>query len=168
MNRLATLLLLPLLLVVDAVGAAPDSRGGPFQEGIEFAASAAALEEAAGRNRFDFLALGDLWVRVKVQNPPRLATLTLTFSTPSGTPFYEATLLYTSDPAVRIGRINGAPATTLQSKHVPGGYVFDYPVPVSGSVFQRYPKPGSWVVQARVESTETTLVAPLEVSFGSP
>jgi hypothetical protein len=162
------ILVLAAALVAGAAAAAPPaSHGAPFREGIEFASSEAALEDATA-TRFDFLALRDLWVRVKVRRPPRLVTVKLTFTSPSGAAFYETTILYATDPGVRTGRINGAPASVLPARRIPSGFALDYPVPIAGSVFQRFAKPGSWTVQAQVGSDDALLSAPLDVIYGGP
>jgi hypothetical protein len=168
MRDVPRILVLAAALVAGAAAAAPPaSHGAPFREGIEFAGSEAALADATA-TQFDFLALRDLWVRVKVHRPSRLVTVKLTFTSPGGGAFYETKVLYATDPRVRTGRINGAPASALPAKRIPGGFALDYPVPIAGSVFQRFAKPGSWTVQAQVESAETPLSAPLEVIYGGP
>lgn len=168
MRDLPRILVLAAALLAGAAAAAPPaSHSTPFREGIEFASSEAALEDATG-TQFDFLELRDLWVRVKVRQPSRLVTVTLTFTSPSGTAFYETTLLYATDPRVRTGRINGAPASALPAKRIPSGFALDYPVPIAGSVFQRFSKPGSWKVQAQVGSADPPLSAPLDVIYGGP
>ncbi len=161
------LLVLALLVCRESAGLAP-SAAVPLREGIVFASSEAALDHGLADTQFDFLELRDLWVRVKVRRLSPLVTLKLTFTSPGGTPFYETTLLYTTDPNVRRGTLNGAPASALQTKHTPGGFALDYPVPIAGTVFQRYPKPGSWLVQAQIESTQTSLSTPLDVIYGGP
>ncbi len=170
MSRLAVFLLSALILVRSDSAATAESptRGAHFEEGIELASSEAALEGDEATKQFDLFELRDLWVRVKVHRPPRLVTLKLTFSDPDGTPLYETTLLYTTDPKVHRGMINGAPASALQAKRIPGGVAFDHPVPIDGTVFQRYPKPGSWLVKAEIESTGTSLSTPLDVIYGDP
>ena len=168
MRDLPRILVLAAALVAGAAAAAPPaSRGNPFHEGIEFASSEAALENGTA-TRFDFLGLRDLWVRVKVRSPSRLVTLKLTFASPGGDAFYETTLLYAIDPRVHTGKINGAPTNVLTAKRIPSGFALDYPVPIAGSVFQRFAKPGSWQVQAQVGSADTPLSAPLDVIFGGP
>jgi hypothetical protein len=157
-----------LALPASVVLASPDAA--PFREGIEFASSQAALEQSKSATRFDFLAVRDLWVRVKVRGLPPLATLKLTFSSPNGTPFYETTLLYTTktDPKERGGAQGGAAANALRATRIPGGFALDYPVPIAGTVFQRFPTPGGWKVEAQIESTRTSLTTPLDVSYGDP
>jgi len=112
-------LVFALALPASVVLASP--AAAPFREGIEFASSEAALEQSKSTTRLDFLALRDLWVRVKVRGLPPLATLKLTFSSPSGTPFYEGTLLYTNktDLKARGGALKGAAASALRAKHIP-------------------------------------------------
>jgi hypothetical protein len=168
MRNFPRVLVLAAALVAGPTAAAPPaSHGAPFREGIEFASSEAALEDATA-TEFDFLELRDLWVRIKVRRPSQLVTVKLTFTSPSGAPFYEATLLYATDPRVRTGRINGAPTSVLPVKRVPSGFALDYPVPIAGSVFQRFSEPGSWKVQAQVGSADAPLSAPLDVSYGGP
>lgn len=157
----------PFLFALAILACGPSVGAGPPEEEIRFAGSEAALDGAAAPAPFDFLALRDLWVRIKVRKPARFMTLTLTFLSPGGTPFYEAIVLYTTDPTVRVGQVNGAPASALQGKHMPGGFfALDYPVPIDGSVFQRYPEPGTWLVKAQVDSTGTSLSMPLDVVYG--
>jgi hypothetical protein len=136
----------------------------PFSEGIDLSFAEWALDQGVTSTSFDFLQIRDLWVRVKVAGMEKIVTLQLNFISPTGSTFYSMSQLYTPDPSVTTGIMNNVPSSALLAKAMTGGYALDYPVPISGTVFQRYPTPGAWTVKASVDGT--TLTTPLQVTYG--
>ncbi len=165
MYSIAGLLLMMLLAGGGGPVAAPASSAGPFAEGIELAGSAEGLGRDEIASSFNFLHLRDLWVRVNVSRMPKTAALNLVFVSPRGETFYETNLFFSRDAKVRSVNPPGAdhPATVLQAKRFPGGFALDQPIPIVGSVFLRYPMPGTWVVQARISGMAESLTTTMQV-----
>ncbi len=166
MRGIAALLL--MMLPAGSGGGAvagPASHPGPFAEGIDLAVSAEGLGQDASASPFNFLHLRDLWVRVNVSKMPKTAALNLVFVSPRGETFYESTLYFSRDTKVKSVTPLGAdhPAVVLQARRLPGGFALDQPIPIVGSVFLRYPMPGTWMVQARISGMAETLTTRMEV-----
>ena len=148
-----------------ASGAAPAPPA--VKPGLEFAVSETALAQGAVSSDFDFSALRDLWVRVRLPKLPRTTEIDLTFLTPHGETFYETTRYFSRLPQAAVARIPGAdhPVTVMPARRIRGGYALDLPVPVAGSVFLRYPAPGKWMVRATLAESGQLLTAPVEIRF---
>ena len=159
--------LMMLLLAGSGSGAVagPAPHAGPFAEGIELAVSAEGLGQDASASPFNFLHIRDLWVRVNVSKLPKTAALHLVFVSPRGETFYETNLYFSKDTRVKSVAPQGGdqPAAVLQASRVPGGFALDQPIPIAGSVFLRYPMPGTWMVQARISGVAETFSTTLEV-----
>jgi hypothetical protein len=139
-----------------------------FNGGIELSNSQLGLDNGMTSTKFDFFQVRDVYVRVKLQSMSTLITLKLEFLDPAGFAFYETNQLYTTDPSMTMGTMmkpGVPPSPTMPAKPIAGGYALDYPVPIAGSVFQRFPKPGAWTVRASVDMLPV-YTTPLEVSFG--
>lgn len=164
-NRMWVVLILWSAVSRLASAAAPSPPA--VKPGLEFAVSEAALEQGAASNDFDFSALRDLWVRVKVPKLSRTTEIQLTFLTPRGETFYETTRYFSRLPQAAVARIPGAdhPVTVMPARRIRGGYALDLPVPVAGSVFLRYPAPGKWWVRATLAESGQSLSSPVEIRF---
>lgn len=141
---------------------AENANGAPFREGVELAPSEDQLNRGIGGNNFDFASVGSLWVRVKLHGMPGVAGVRLNFISPQGATFFETTLHFTPDATAQ--QMPGAPSV-YNARQLNGGYALDYPVPIAGSIFTRFPKPGNWTVEAIVDSPSLTLSAPMTVSY---
>ena len=166
MRRLRLLILL-LLLPVFAEGraAAPPGPAVPFAPTILFASSQAELDTGSLVTEANFARQRDLWIRVMVSRMPPTTLLGLSFITPDGQPFYETNRFFSRLPQVASTRVPGGqrPAVVYQARKLPGGYALDLPIAIAGSVFLRYPAPGTWTVQAKVGDSER-ISRTLEVS----
>ena len=166
MRRLRLLILL-LLLPVFAEGraAAPSARAVPFAQAIQFASSQSELDTGPLLTEANFARQRDLWIRVTVSKMPPTTLLGLTFTTPAGQPFYETNRYFSRLPQVASTVVPGGqrPDVVYQARKVPGGYALDLPIAIAGSVFLRYPAPGTWTVQAKVGDSER-ISKTLEVS----
>jgi hypothetical protein len=166
MRRLRLLILL-LLLPAFAEGraAAPSGPAVPFAPTILFASSQAELDTGSLVTEANFARQRDLWIRVMVSRMPPTTLLGLSFITPDGQPFYETNRFFSRLPQVASTRVTGGqrPAVVYQARKLPGGYALDLPIAIAGSVFLRYPAPGTWTVQAKVGDSER-ISRTLEVS----
>jgi len=167
--RRKTILIVSMLCIAGLVGLA---AGAPpetphVKPTLEFAASEAALEQGAVSNDFDFSALRDLWIRVRVPKLSPTTEIDLAFITPGGEIFYETTRYFSRVPQAATTRVPGRdhPVTAMPARRIRGGYTLDMPVPVAGSVFTRYPAPGGWTVRARLVESGQSLSAPVAIRF---
>jgi len=153
MRRLRLLILL-LLLPVFAEGraAAPSAPAAPLVQAIQFASSQSELDTGPLLNEANFARQRDLWIRVTVSRMPPTTLLGLTFITPEGQPFYETNRFFSRLPQVASTVVRGGqrPDVVYRARKVPEGYALDLPIAIAGSVFLRYPAPGTWTVQAKV------------------
>jgi hypothetical protein len=133
-------------------GTAPPAFPAAFQPGIVLAAEPELLE-AAPATRFNFGVLRDLWVRVKVPDMGQLMTVSLAVTSPGGARFHETTQRFSPDEGMTQMEMPGSPhaLTVLRAKRAPGGWLLDYPIAISGTVFTRNPTPGVWLIEARTE-----------------
>jgi hypothetical protein len=170
MRRLRLLILL-LLLPVFAGGraAAPSVAAVPFAPTILFASSQSELDTGPLLTEANFARQRDLWIRVMVSSMPPTTQLGLSFITPEGQPFYETNRFFSRLPQVTSTRAPGGqrPAVVYRARKLPGGYALDLPIAIAGSVFLRYPAPGTWTVQAKVGDSER-ISRTLEVSVIPP
>jgi len=166
MRRNLTLFLLVLLASFGQGRAAgPPKPTGPIEAGIGLASSEQGLESGQTVKEFDLFGTRDLWIRVKVPKIDSPTLLNLTFTTPRGDIYYETNSYFSRLPRVTTGRPSGAdhPVTVFQARHLPGGYGLDQSIPITGSVFQRYPIPGIWTVRARLSGSQETLSTTVSV-----
>jgi hypothetical protein len=138
---------------------------GPIEAGIELANSEQGLESGQIVTEFDVFGTRDLWVRVRVPKIDSPTLLNLTFTTPRGDVYYETNSYFSRLPRVTTRRPTGAdhPVTVFQARRLPGGYGLDLSIPITGSVFQRYPIPGIWTVRARLSGSNETLSTTVSV-----
>lgn len=124
----------------------------PFSEGVVLADSQIGLDKGPGATQFNFARLRDLWVRVNLAGMPPSVQLDLSLIDPQGTLIYEASVPFSSDPAMKTKDVPGAghPVTVFQARPLRGGVALDYALPVSGSVVTRYLSAGTWKIVAEV------------------
>lgn len=162
------LLILAVLLptFAEVRAAARPAPAIPFVQEIQLAASQADLEAGPLLTEANFASLRDLWIRVMISKMPPTTLLKLSFVTPAGKPFYETSRFFSRLPQVTSTVVpgDGRPAVVYSARKLPGGYALDLPVAIAGSVFLRYPTPGTWSVQVRVGDSGETLSKTLEVS----
>jgi len=157
-----------MLSVATALAGGPPAgnpeAAGRATEGIVLAGSQEGLGHAAMFPSFDLMRLRDLWVRVHVQRMPKTARLDLVLTNPRGEAFYQTSLIFSRDPKVKSAALDGSdhPVTVFPARKVPGGYALDQVIPIMGSVFTRYPAPGTWVVQANVSGLSDTFTATMD------
>ncbi len=166
MRRGEILIFLALLIGFSPGQAAgPPNPAGPLELGMELASSEKALDSGRVTTEFNLFALRDLWVRVKVPKIGPASLLNLTFTTPRGEVFYETNRFFSHRPQVTTMRLPGQdhPVTVFPAKRLARGFGLDLPIPIAGSVFQRYPHFGAWVVQAKLSGPNETLSTKLEV-----
>jgi len=166
--RGSRLVILALLLPAFAAGrseARPAPAARQVQE-IQFASSEADLETGSLLTEANFAQLRDLWIRVVVSKMPPKALLTVAFLTPAGEPFYETNRFYSRLPQVTstVAPKTGGPAVVYSARKLPAGYALDLPVAIAGSVFLRYPAPGTWSVRVKVGESGEILSKTLAVS----
>jgi hypothetical protein len=153
MHRLRLLALLWLLpALAEGGAAAPSAHAVPSVPAIQFASSQPELDTGPFLAEANFARQRDLWVRVMVAKMPPTTLLGLTFLTPDGQPFYETNRYFSRLPEVASTVVPGGqrPAVVYRARKLPGGYALDLPIAIAGSVFLRYPAPGTWTVQATV------------------
>jgi uncharacterized protein YfaP (DUF2135 family) len=156
MRRLRLLILL-LLLPVFAEGRAapPSAHAAPFVQAIQFASSQSELDTGPLLTEANFARQRDLWIRVMVSRMPPTTQLDLSFITPDGQPFYETHRFFSRLPQVASTVVPGGqrPDVVYRARKLPEGYALDLPIAIAGSVFLRYPAPGTWTVQAKIGDT---------------
>ena len=130
-------------------GAGETRRDRRF-EGVVLAASQPALESESGETPFNFARLRDLWVRVWLAGAPNPVQLNLRLIDPEGTLIYEASVPYSSDPAITTADVNatGRPVAVFKARSQDGWVALDYALPVSGSVVTRHLSEGTWTLVA--------------------
>src|SRR5256885_354379 len=114
--------------------ATPSTPPGPFREGIELSDSQLSLDHGLVSKAFNFGHLRDLWVRLRVAGMPNVGQFYLKLSDPNGMIGYEATVMFSPDPGMNQMDLPGAmhAVTVYHAVGVPGGFILDYAVPVSG------------------------------------
>jgi hypothetical protein len=154
-----------MLTLAMAAAAGHPEAAGRHADGIVMAISQQGLEQAAPFPSFDLMRLRDLWVRLQVQRMPKTARLDLVFTSPRGEAFYQTSLFFSRDPKLTSMSIAGSDhaVTVFPARKVAGGYALDQVVPIAGSVFTRYPIPGTWVVQATVSGLSDTFTATMDL-----
>jgi hypothetical protein len=113
-------------------------------------------------NVFKLLDTASLYVRVVVPEMPQLTTLHLSFVDPSGQPFYEAHVPYTtsSQPTMAEGGLMHMPMQAWPANKLDGGWELVRSVPIRGSNFTRVPRSeGAWGITATVEGVPGELHA---------
>jgi len=153
MRRLRLLALLWLLpAFAEGAAAAPSAHAVPSVPDIQFASSQPELDTGPLLAEANFAHQRDLWVRVRVAKMPPTTLLGLTFLTPDGQPFYETNRYFSRLPEVASTIVPGGfrPEVVYRARKLPGGYALDLPIAIAGSVFLRYPAPGTWTVQATI------------------
>jgi hypothetical protein len=146
--------------------AAQPTADGRLEEAIELASSEEKLVEGETSTGFNLFSLRDLWVRVKVARMPRTALLHLTFTSPSGEVFYETKVLFSRGSRATHVKVPGArhAITAFPAKRLFEGFALDQSIPIGLGVFMRYPKPGTWLVQATLEGRHEPLGVRMELS----
>jgi len=130
--------------------------------------SEAGLALGVSQQRFNFSSVRDLWARVRVQQLPRMSTMTLKLTAPGGETLYEDNAPVSTDPTVQMTpmAMTGMPAPVVTAKAFPGGgWSFDRAVPVAGSVLGRHPTPGMWQVSATSDGFSGAPSTAIEVVF---
>jgi hypothetical protein len=115
--------------------------------------------------QFRFRDLRDLWVRVQLPSIPQVAVEHLSFVNPAGEKFYEELVPFSLDPTVKtiplvqMGMNSPHDTQVFAAQPIPGGVALDHPVPIGGTIFERYPGVGSWQLEARIDSAGTLTTA---------
>lgn len=130
----------------------------PLREGIVLAVSRVALESGSGETSFNFARLRDLWVRVWLVGATNPVQLDLRLIDPQGTLIYEASVPYSSDPAIATLDVRdaGHPVAVFKAKTLGGAVALDYMLPVSGSVVTQYLSEGTWTLVAEAGGRKFT------------
>lgn len=138
-----------------------------FRSELILADSEAALDAGLGATRFNFTHLRDLWFRAKVSGMPRVSVATITFVSAQGELFYQDAFPFSPDPTMKQMTMSAVshPLTVRSAKTIPGGFALDHTVPISGTVFERYPSAGQWEVQVAIEGVPGTLSSAMEVEY---
>ena len=168
-NAILIVALASALAGCNSPGAPPAETPPPVVEGeLVLAPTANALAAGLVGKQFDMSELRELWVRVKVPQLAHVTTVKFVFIDPMGQPFYEDNMAFSVNPTMQtMDPGSGSVALNVHAATVvPGGYALDRPIAIAGSIFQRTPRYGSWVVEATVGGLSTKLTAPLE--FISP
>jgi hypothetical protein len=159
-----------LLVLLGAAGCvdrdrAPEGTPPPAPaEGISFGLSQSDLDGNT-ISQMNLSRTRDLWVRVRVAGMARVAQVKLEFVKPTGDVFYEELTPYSPDPTMNTMPMPGIdhPVQVFGAKQFPGGYALDRAIPIGGTVFERYPTPGTWTVRATIEGQAKPFSAPLDV-----
>ena len=138
-----------------------------FRPALLLADSEEALRAGATTTHFNFAYVRDLWFRAKVPSLQHVAMLNVKFVSPQQTVFYEDNFPFSPDERMTEMSMPQAshPLTVLHAHPVSGGLALDHMVPIAGSVFQRYPMPGTWLVQVRVDGYPNLLTSEMNVEM---
>jgi hypothetical protein len=137
----------------------------PIPEAIHFAVSQGDLRAGRYTSAANFFQLRELWVRVEEPGMARLTSLRLVFLNPRGEPLYENRTFFSTDPnmgAAPMGQM--APQAVLPALPLGSGVALEHAVPIGGSVFERFPAPGTWTVSAQLDG-RPPFTATLDVSY---
>lgn len=145
--------------------AAPADMTPSLQATLQFSDSQMSMGAGMMSKSFNFSHLRDLWVRVTVPALPRTAKLQLKFINPRGEVFFEDSAYYSPDGAAGGMNMQGAPQgmTVRPAGKVGTSFTLDRVIPIGGSVFQRFPEAGSWVVEAQLDGFAGVIMSPLEI-----
>jgi hypothetical protein len=133
----------------------------PFQEGIDLASAQELLDHGGAATQFDLSTVSTLWVRVKLHAAAGVVAVRLNFVGPQGGSVFETSLQFTTDASYRA--MPGTPSLFV-ARPLAGGFGLDYPIPIAGTVFTRFPKPGAWTVEATIGGKQK-LTTPMTVVF---
>jgi hypothetical protein len=147
---------------------ASPSPATQFTSGLTFATSQELLERGVTTTSFNFAYLRTLFIRVGVNNAPKLSVMKLTLTNPRGELVYESAPPYSGDPNMTAMASPhnpnvGHPIAVLQAKPFGTGFALDNVIPVAGSVVSRYPEDGPWHVVATID--DQLYSADLQVTF---
>lgn len=149
-----------------ARGTSIDMTVAPVSPHMDFPPSASAPLDFPAMV-LNFSELRDLYVRVVVPTmPSKGATLLhLTFINPVGEEFYADTSPFSIDGSMALMSIPGVdhPTSVARATPVRGGYALVKEVPIGGSLFQRFPSDGHWIVRATVDGAAGMISSSFDV-----
>jgi hypothetical protein len=140
-------------LLILSLAACQNSSPAPLHEGIKLATTQSQLEQGMISTRFNFANQTDLWVRLEIVHLEGPSRMTLSLIDPSGHVFFDNDFVYAPSVATSMDIPGMAmnPVTVFSAKPIPGGWALDQPIAIAGTMFTRYPQPGIWTVQAKLE-----------------
>jgi len=133
---------------------------------IQLADSEDHLTAGVMSNRFNFLNLPELWVRVIVPDAPHETVLHLSFVSPRGWTAYKVDTPFTYDPNGGQMMMPGMQAPTGMQviKTVQGGVAMDRGLALPGTTLSHYAEDGDWQVQATIDGMPGMITATANVA----